>query len=79
MAAGAGAPTHSIQGLLTSQRSQTTSTANLGLKNDSLSYLRIIRELAPVLDGQESGKEFLDVSAKDFDKLQKEKSMKSLR
>ena len=76
----AGAP-HSIQGLLTSSsgHSQATSTANLGLKKNSLSYLRIIRELAPIFNGEETYKEILNVSEQDFGKIQKEKGMKTLR
>lgn len=76
----AGAP-HSIQGLLTSSsgHSQATSTANLGLKKNSLSYLRIIRELAPVLNGKQRRKEIFNVSETDFEKMQNEKGMKSLR
>ena len=76
----AGAP-HSIHGLLTSSsgHSQATSTANLGLKKNSLSYLRIIRELAPVLNGKQRRKEIFNVSETDFEKMQNEKGMKSLR
>ena len=78
----AGAP-HSIQGILTSssRHSQATSTAtaNLELKNNSLSYLWIIHELAPVLNGKQRRKEIFNVSETDFEKMQNEKGMKSLR
>lgn len=76
----AGAPHSSIQGLLAFERPQATSTANLSpKKEDVLSYLRIIRELAPVFSGEETYKEIFNVSKQNFDKMQTEKGMKSLR